>query len=203
MSQYSIKLIFLILLGFSCGDTQAKSARFDNTDIAVEVSGSGSVTVIPDNFSLSLSISERGNITSKLKVLVDKKSDLVMQAAKNLGVKSTDISSAQVNLRIIKENPPSRVQGVEFTQNNKNTAFINGQDIAKQGQQGKHKNTLFELSRRIQVSFTNIDDYDQFLTQLVKINVSHISALSMNVTQRDKHYQQALLHAITQAKQKA
>ena len=73
----------------------------------------------------------------------------------------------------------------------------------KKDQKSQHKKILFELSRHIQVSFTKIDDYDSFLTQLVKINVSHITPLSMNITERDKYYQQALLQAIVQAKGKA
>jgi len=206
MSQYSVRILLftLFILGYSSSDVQANGVNTVNTGI--EVNGSGSVTVTPDNFSLSLRISERGRVTSKLKALVDKKSNLVMQAAKNLGIKNTNINSAQVNLRVIQEKPSITVQGLEFRNNNQSSAFIDGKEITKQIKQSqldKPKQTLFELSRKIQVNFTTIDDYDQFLTQLVKINVSHISSLSMNVTQRDKYYQQALLQAITQAKQKA
>lgn len=207
MNQYPIKLFLLVLISYASMSVKANGIGFyEQVNAGIEVSGSGSVTVTPDNFSLSLNITERGRVTSKLKALVDKKSNLVMQAAKNLGVKSANINSAQVNLRIIEEKPSITVQGLEFSKNNKGSVFIDGQDMTEQvknNQQGNQKKALFELSRRIRVGFTNIDDYDQFLTQLVKINVSHISSLSMNITQRDKYYQQALLKAITQAKDKA
>jgi len=207
MNQYPARFLLLTLISYASMSTQAISSVFnDGTDVGIEVSGSGSITVVPDRFSLSLSITERGRVTSKLKALVDKKSNLVMQAAKNLGVKKANISSAQVNLRIIEEKPSITVQGLEFNKNNKGSVFIDGQDMTdqiKQNQTNNHKNTLFELSRRIQVSFSNIDEYDQFLTQLVKINVSHISSLSMSISQREQYYQQALLQAMTQAKQKA
>jgi len=204
---YVSKLLLLTLIVFTSTQLQAKNANIDSlVDTAIEVSGSGYVTAVPDNFKLSLSITERGRVTNKLKALVDKKSNLVMQAAKKLGIKNADISSAQVNLRVIEEKPSITVQGLEFNKNNKGSVFIDGQDMSnqiKQGQQTNGKSTLFELSRRIQINFNNIDDYDQFLTHIVKINVSHISPLSMSVTQRDKYYQQALLLAITQAKHKA
>jgi len=62
---------------------------------------------------------------------------------------------------------------------------------------------LFELSRYITVNFSNISDYDKFLAKIVKLNVSHISALSMSVKQRDLYYQNALMKAIEHAKLKA
>ena len=40
----------------------------------IEVSGQGSIVVIPDKFSLTLTITERGRLPSKLKVVVDNKS---------------------------------------------------------------------------------------------------------------------------------
>lgn len=192
MNKYPLSLIILALifigLTFSCYTAHA-------TDSGIEVSGEGSISVVPDDFSLSLRITERGRVTSKLKVLVDKKSDLVIQAANKLGIKNSEINSAQVNLRVIDEKPAITVQGLA---NQIKTNSQNSLDNANNKQ-----NTLFEVSRTIQVNFTKIDDYDHFLAELVKINVSHISSLSMNVTQQDKYYQQALLLAITQAKNKA
>ena len=205
MNQLAFKLLIIIVLISNSANAFENDLRRDG----IEVSGNGSVNIIPDNFNLSLNVTERGRVLSKLKSLVDKKSNLVMQVAKNLGIKSKSISSAQVNLRIIEEKPSITVQGLEFTKSSKGSKgsiFIDGQDLTnqiKKDQKKQHKKALFELSRHIQVSFTNIDDYDRFLTQLVKINVSHIAPLSMNITERDKYYQQALLKAIVQAKDKA
>jgi len=197
MSKYVLKFLFLLLVVYSSANVQANNSVFnDVVNASIEVSGSGSITAIPDDFSLSLTITERGRVTSKLKTLVDKKSNLVIQVAKKVGLKKKDINSAQVNLRVIEEKPAIVVQDLAFKNNG-------GREIGKQIKQKSNNKTLFELSRRIQVHFNNIDDYDRFLAQLVKINVSYISSLAMDVTQRDQYYQQALLQAITQAKNKA
>ncbi|TMM43738.1 SIMPL domain-containing protein [Colwellia ponticola] len=173
-------------------------------DVGIEVSGQGSVVVTPDKFSLTLTITERGRMPSKLKVLVDKKSDMVVAAAKSLSIEENNIASARVNLRIVEEDPSITVQGLEYQKAKQGNIYIDGQTIKQQTNHiNEHKKPLFELSRQITVNFNDIEQYDHFLTQIIKVNVSHISALSMSVAGREEYYQQALLQAISQAKQKA
>jgi len=178
---------------------------FAFNDAGIEVTGQGSVEVTPDQFSLTLTVTERGRVPSKLKALVDKKSNAVISAAKSLGVKESNIFSARVNLRIIEEKPSIRVQGVELKKAKQGSVFIDGQNFSQQVSLNNNtqKKPLFELSRQITVNFNKIDEYDKFLTQIIKINVSHISSLSLSVKERDEHYQQALLQAISHAKNKA
>lgn len=175
----------------------------------IEVSGEGVVTATPNDLALSVMINERGKVTSKLKALIDKKSDMVIATAKTLGVKDKDISSARVNLTSIIEEPSIRVQGIEVKQKfpntsinqvNRGSVYLDGQDIktSKQNQQ-----QLFELSRNITIHFANMDDYDQFLSQIVKVNVSKISALPMSAEDKETYYQQALDLAFIQAQRKA
>jgi len=190
------------LFGMAFVFFSAQAFSFDDTGI--EVTGQGSVVVTPDQFSLTLTITERGRVPSKLKALVDKKSDLVIGAAKNLGVKELNILSARVNLRIIEEKPSIQVQGVELRKAKQGSVFIDGQELSKQANKHTTQNKpLFELSRQVTVNFNKIDEYDSFLTQVIKINVSHISSLSMSVKKRDEYYQQALLQSISHAKSKA
>jgi len=169
----------------------------------IEVTGQGNIVVIPDQFSLTLTVTERGRVPSKLQALVDKKSDSVVAAAKSLGVKEENISSARVNLRILEEKPSIQVQGIELKKARQGSVYIDGQSISQHNNTNEQKRTLFELSRQITVNFKKIKDYDSFLTQIIKINVSHISSLLMSIKGRDEYYQQALLQAITHAKQKA
>ena len=179
------------------------SQVFAVEDVGIEVTGQGSVVVIPDQFSLTLTITERGRVPSKLKALVDKKSNSVVNAAKSLAIKESNISSARVNLRIVTERPSIQVQGVELHKR-QGSVYIDGQSINQQANSvNTHKQPLFELSRQITVKFDQVADYDSFLAQIIKINVSRISSLSMNVTARDEYYQQALLDAISHAQQKA
>ncbi len=170
-------------------------------EASIEVSGQGSVTVVPDHFSLTLTITERGRVPSKLKALIDKKSNAVILAAKGVGVKNESITSARVSLRVIKEKPSIQVQGVELRKP-RQSVYVDGKTI-NQSQQQDYEKPLFELSRQITVSFAEINNYDQFLGQVIKINVSHISSLTMSVKERDEYYQQALLAAISHAKEKA
>lgn len=194
IASYSTLLVCLLLPN--------KAFSFD--DAGIEVSGQGSVIVVPDQFSLTLTITERGRVPTKLKALVDKKSNSVVNAAKNLSVKDKNITSARVNLRIVKEKPSIQVQGIEVNKSRQGSVYIDGQSINSQTTSlNEQKRPLFELSRQITVKFNNIDEYDSFLTQIIKINVSHISSLSMSVEGRDDFYQQALLQAISHAKRKA
>jgi len=180
------------------------SQAFSFDSVGIEVTGQGSIIVMPDQFSLTLTITERGRVPSKLKALVDKKSDSVVLAAKNLAIKEGDISSARVNLRIVKEKPSIKVQGVELSNARQGNVFIDGQSINQQENSiNQSKKPLFELSRQITVNFSKISDYDNFLAQIIKINVSHISSLVMSVEGREEYYQQALMRAIGHAKQKA
>ncbi|TYK66955.1 DUF541 domain-containing protein [Colwellia echini] len=173
-------------------------------DDGIEVSGQGSIEVVPDQFSLTLTITERGRIPNKLKSLVDKKSTSVVNAALKLGVKDTNISSARVNLRIVEEVPAIQVQAIELNKGREGSVFVDGQNVnQQQNSNNQHKNPLFELSRQVSVNFTKIDQYDDFLSDIIKINVSHISSLSMNVEKRDEYYQQALVQAISHAQHKA
>lgn len=180
------------------------SQTFAFEDVGIEVTGEGNIVVIPDQFSLTLTITERGRVPNKLKALVDKKSDSVVNAAKELSIKYADISSARVNLRIVAEKPSIQLQGIELHKARQGNVYIDGQSINHQANSVKgHKKPLFELSRQITVNFEKVVDYDSFLAQIIKINVSHISSLSMNVAGRDEYYQQALLQAINHAQKKA
>ena len=194
------RLLSLLLASLLCLPLQA----FAFDDASIEVTGQSSVDVTPDQFSLTLTITERGRVPSKLKALVDKKSDSVINAAKSLAISASNISSARVNLRIVEEKPSITVQGVELKKSRQASVFIDGQDFSHQvNSTERHHKPLFELSRQISVNFNEIADYDQFLAQIIKINVSRISPLSMSIAGREEYYQQALLQAINHAKQKA
>lgn len=200
----ALKLMWNLTFGTLLFCVLFSTAAFSFEETGIEVSGQGNVVVIPDQFSLTLTITERGRIPSKLKALVDKKSNSVINSVKSLDVKKSNISSARVNLRIIEEKPSIKVQGVELNRARQGSIYIDGKSINKQSTNVTEKKTpLFELSRQIMVNFNDIAEYDSFLAQIIKINVNQISSLSMSVAGRDEYYQQALLKAISQAKQKA
>lgn len=202
--QYFSSLLVVPLMVMITACTFLPLQAIASNNQGIEVSGQGSINVMPDQFSLTLTITERGRVPDKLKALVDKKSQSVVFAANNLGIKSDNIASARVNLRVIEEKQSIQVQGIEMNKAKHGSVFVDGQTINQQSTQNhRDKSILFELSRQITVNFNNIEQYDSFLGQVIKIKVSNISSLMMNVDDRDEFYQQALLAAIKHAKQKA
>ncbi len=178
---------------------------FANTsDYGIEVRGQASILVEPDRFSLSIAVVERGRWTDKVRLLVDHKSNQVIRAAQRLGIKSQNINSASVSLRVIKEKLTVELHGVEVNQrrpnNQKNKVYVG---VPPSNNEDNIKPQSFELSRTITVNFSEIKDYDQFLNAVIKIGVSQISPLTMSVGDTNKYYQQALAQAIKNAKTKA
>ncbi|MCW8834298.1 MAG: SIMPL domain-containing protein [Colwellia sp.] len=169
----------------------------------IEVKGQASVTTQPDYFSLMLSIAQKGRNTSKLRALVDHKSNQVINIAESLDIPTKNINSARVILRVIKDRSAVNVQGVEinrnFPQQNKGKVYVG----VEGAESNVDKTQNFELSRTISINFSTIDEYDEFLSRVIKVGVTHISPLSISVTNSEKTYQQALAKAIDNAKTKA
>ena len=170
-------------------------------ETGIEITGQASVFVEPNQFSLTLSIKEQGRFTDKLRMTVDNKSNQVVNVAKNLGVEEKNINSASVYLRIIKVEKNLKVHGLEVNQRLRNNQ--ESQVLIDTKTPDDVIGEIFELSRTITVTFNDISDYDQFLNAVIKIGVTHISPLTMTIEDSDKYYQQALLQAVANAKDKA
>jgi len=189
----------------TCAIYLLPSITLANTQTSgIEVRGQASVLAEPDVFSLSISIIEKGHFTDKIRAVVDHKSNQVIDVAKNLGIKSGNINSARVSLRVIKEELEINVEGVEVNKtlpNNQKSKLTIESNASNNVTNVKPQ--YFELSRNITVNFSNIENYDQFLNAVIKVGVNRISPLSMSIANTDKYYQQALSLAIEQAKAKA
>lgn len=194
--------IFMISILIISADSMAFNVETPN----IEVKGQASVLAEPDRFSLTIAIVERGRLTDKIRAVVDHKSNQVVQTAKNLGIKNHDINSARVTLRVLEEKPSITIEGVEVNQRVGRVSFPNNQHSKVYVDVNNPKNIkteYFELRRTISIHFTSIKDYDLFLTKAIKLGVNHISPLAMSVEDTEKYYQQALIQAINNAKNKA
>jgi len=204
LMSYFISTFAIITLILS-GSSKAYNGETPN----IEVKGQASVLAVPDRFSLSILIVERGRHTDKIRAVVDHKSNQVVQVAKSLGIKNHDINSARVSLRVIEEKPSITMEGVAVNQRRENGSFPNNQHtkvyagVDSINNQNNIKRQLFELSRNININFSKVEGYDQFLSKALKLGVNHISPLSMSVENTEKYYQQALVQAISNAKKKA
>ena len=184
------------------------NALADRADYGIEVKGQANVLAEPDSFSLSIVITEQGRLTDKIRTVVEHKSNLVINIAKQLGIKRQDINSARVSLRVITDDEVIELHGLEVNQklpNKPKSKVYVGTSSSSQAniKSSNAKPRNFELSRNITVNFSDIKDYDQFLNKIIKIGVSHIYPLAMSISDTDKYYQQALAKAITNAKTKA
>lgn len=168
----------------------------------IEVIGKASVDVMPDQFSLTIRIKERGRSASKTKALIDSKSAQITRMFVQEGVKASAIDSSQVSMYPIYEKPAMKFQPSEVkTQINENSKV---KFSTKQSAQANEQQVAwFDVGRTITVSFTEWAIYDKVLDQVVKLGVSHISPMEMSFQTPDKHYQQALFKAIAHAKSKA
>ena len=204
-----LMFLFVNVLAITSLTINANSMALNGEFPNIEVKGQGSVLAEPDLFSLTIAIIERGKVTSKLRATVDDKSNQVVLLAKSLGLYNNDINSARVTLTVIEKKPSITLDAVEVKQRSEKGYFSKQQSgnvyVNPNGsiRQNNIKPQYFELSRTITVNFSSIDDYDHFLNKVIKLGVSHIYPLAMSVKDTEKYYQQALIQALKNAKNKA
>lgn len=204
-----LTFLFVNILAISALTIKANSMPLNGELPNIEVKGQGSVLAEPDLFSLTIAIAERGKVTSKLRAIVDDKSNQVVFLAKSLGIKDHDINSARVTLRVIEKKPSITLNTIEVNHRGEKGYSPKKQpaktyvDSDAATTQKNIKSQYFELNRTITVNFSGIDDYDKFLNKVIKLGVSHIYPLAMSVKDTEKYYQQALVQALKNAKNKA
>jgi len=180
----------------------------------IEVTGKGSVKAQPDYFSFSVIITERGRIASKAKAIVDQKSRLVIDNYLTIGIARNDIESSRLQLSPRYEkraNLPAfeiqqkmrSIRKTEVTSNTNNAKVVTNSHNLSNSDLNEQQKIYFEVSRTITVTFTDFELYDQLLDNSVKIGVSRITSLQTTIADNETLYQQALIKALDNAKQKA
>ena len=140
----------------------------------IEVTGVGNVISVPDRFSFSLSIEQRGRTASELNKVIVEKTNAVVQTLLKIGVDKKAIQSLQVQF-----NP-----WVEY----------NGKTQEQKG---------FILSRQVMVTLNTLAQYEQSIDAILNLGVNNINQFSFTNSQADENYQQALQQALLDAKQRA
>jgi len=212
-----IKQLTYLILGVLVTGILTTSAHCNELNLnipTIEVKGRASILAVPDRFSLSIAIAKRGRFTDKIRAVIDSQSKQVIELAQSLGVKSRDINSASARLQVITNKPSIIVEGIETKHRVGNTTFSNNNPQSNQfnkvyvgvngaSNQVDSTSIVFELTKTINIHFSNIDDYDSFMNRVIKFGVSRISPLAISVENTDKYYQQALVQAFNNAKEKA
>ncbi|MDC8831035.1 SIMPL domain-containing protein [Alteromonas gilva] len=140
----------------------------------LQVSGQGSVAQTPDAFTVTFVIEERGELVSKLNEQANAKLEAVVKFLLSAGIEKKHIQSMSVNL-----NPWFEHTG-------------NGRE-----QKG------FVLSRQISVTSTALESYDSVLDGVMKRGVNNINQFQFIHLKPDEAYQQALIMAVKDAKNRA
>ena len=172
------KFLFLFTLMISCfvnSDSIGAKEHFNGQQYRlIEVFGVGNVLSVPDRFSFSLSIEQKGGVAAELNKAIVEKTNSVIQALLNIGVNKKSVQSLQVQF-----NP-----WIEYV----------GKTRVQKG---------FILTRQVKVTLKSITQYEQSIDVILKLGVSNINQFSFSASQADENYQVALKQALLNAKQRA
>jgi hypothetical protein len=169
-----MRIYLLVLFTLMISDTIAKAPSDGLQHRIIEVTGVGNVLSVPDRFSFSLLIEQKGGVAAELNKAIEEKTNSVVQALFKMGVDKTSVQSLQVQF-----NP-----WVEY----------NGKTREQKG---------FILTRQVKVTLNTLTQYEQSIDTLLNIGISNINQFSFANSQVDENYQAALKHALLNAKQRA
>ncbi len=202
-----MKYIFVIIISIFTSSITAEPY----IEKGIEVIGKASVKAEPDEFVFTVSIKQRGALANKAKARVEQKSRLVLDMYSSLGIAKNSIESARLqltpryekrtNVPVFELHQRLTNQGESKGKKNQKTV-INSNQLADNSLYMAEK-IYFEVSRTIIVTFTDFTLYDQLLDNVVKIGVSRILPLQTTVTNNEDLYQQALIEALKNAREKA
>jgi uncharacterized protein YggE len=169
-----MRICFLFLFTLMIGNAIAKEHSNGQQHRIIEVSGVGNILSVPDRFSFSVSIEQKGRVASELNKSIVEKTKSVVQALIKIGVDKKAVQSLQVQF-----NP-----WVEY----------NGNLREQKG---------FILTRQVKVTLKTLTQYEQSIDTVLSLGVSNINEFSFTNSQADENYQGALKHALLNAKHRA
>ena len=141
----------------------------------IRVSGSASVSAVPDQATLNFTIEQRGNKLGALKTQVDQLTTGLIGDLLERDIPRTHIQSFQLNV---------------YPQ-------YEADDDGKREQNG------FVVLRTIDVKLTSLDGYDQIIDLALAQGVTRVGQIQFQVSDQQALYQQALQRAFNDAKRKA
>lgn len=193
---YFRQLYLIVFLSVSSFAVQAN-------DQGIEVVGKAAINAVPDQFSITLEIKQRGVVASKAKAIVDNKSQLLMRELTKIGFEEKAIDSSNIVMYPVYEKPSiiidNSVAKSRLSENQRiDTSLAN--IVAE-----KNSTVLsyFDVTRTFVIAFDDLSKYDQLLDVVTKVGVSNISSLTMSYKDSEAIYQQALKQALQNAKSKA
>lgn len=164
-------VIFLACITQSHGKQSNSSADISRQ---IEVTGVGQVFSVPDRFSFSLSLEEKGSSAAGLNGVMTEKSTRVINALLKVGVNKKSLQALQVRF-----NP-----WVEY----------NNQTREQKG---------FILTRTINVTVDDLQVYEKAIDEVLKLGITSITNFNYSSSESEVHYQESLRQALLNAKARA
>lgn len=158
---------------FACLSTFAKAS--EDTQL-IAVSGMGSLTLVPDTASITLGISVRGSELPKMQAAADAVIASALETLQGLNMDDRDL--AATNIRI---SPRYRYD----------------QSLQKSIADG------YEVSRDLRVTVRDLTLLGQVMSEASSAGINSVSPPQLSSSKYEDNYQQALLLAVQQAKQRA
>ncbi|WP_137166946.1 SIMPL domain-containing protein [Salinimonas lutimaris] len=140
----------------------------------IHVSGTGSAVIVPDTFSVTFILEQKGESLTKMNTRMQQDMRQLSDFLLEQGVAERHIQSMQIQL-----NP--------------------WYQSTSQGREEKG----FVLSREVTVVHGNLNQYDALIDGALKRGVTRISHFELTAADQDKAYQQALINAVSDAKSRA
>ncbi|WP_404396871.1 SIMPL domain-containing protein [Idiomarina loihiensis] len=165
------RFLFVCLVFLTAGFTTFAQAD----ERTLSISGSGSVSAIPDQMSLTFWIEERGNKLSSQKSMVDDTTSRLINDLNDKGVEDKDIRSYQLQIY------------PRYEQND----------------DGKREQDGFVVKREVQITLLEPENYDKIIDLALARGVTRVGQVQFEISDQQGLYQQALVNAYEQAKNKA
>lgn len=140
----------------------------------IHVSGKGSAVIVPDTFSVTFILEQKGESLTKMNTRMQQDMRQLSDFLLEQGVAERHIQSMQIQL-----NP--------------------WYQSTSRGREEKG----FVLSREVTVVHGNLNQYDALIDGALKRGVTRISRFELTAADQDKAYQQALINAVSDAKSRA
>lgn len=163
-----LSLIFIVFSNLSF----AELASIDNRTI--QITGSGVISSVPNLFSFSVRLEERGRQAKALNQSITATTRQAIKTLISLGVEKSSIQALQVRF----------------------TPWI---EYKREGNEQKG----FILTRKINVTLDKLELYDQAIDALLSIGITRIDGFSYSNSDADVHYDKALEQALINAKNRA
>ncbi|WP_068545246.1 SIMPL domain-containing protein [Thalassotalea crassostreae] len=163
----------LLLIGLSAFTANAES----NQQHGISVTGKGAIAIKPDIFVFTVTLMNRAESSKQAKDVVDKQAKHLLEQAKEIGVDTGSVETAQINIRPIFERQHNKLES--------------------------EKPVYVEVSRNLRFNLTSIEHYDAIIDLSLGLDVKNISTLRYETTNANLYYQQALDAAIKDAQNKA